>query len=96
MATVAKTRECKACGKPFESRDATYCSDECRNQTLKRPARPSCKAMMDLMAQHKLTNGDHNWTAIGRAMGTTSKTAHIWAEQYGLVPVKFYIGKVFY
>jgi hypothetical protein len=51
--------------------------------------------MMDIMARHKVGD-DYNWTAIGRELKTTSKTAHIWAEQYGLIPVKFYLGKVFY
>ena len=89
---------CKVCNRPFDSKrvKAVYCGDDCRNKALKRPERPTCKKLMDVMADHEDEEGEVNWTAVGREFGTTSKTAHIWAEQYGLIAVKFYIGKVFY
>lgn len=93
------TREltCKGCGHTFATEtDVSYCSDECRNKKLKRPERPTCKRMMDVIAKHTDASGKVSWSAVGREFNTTSKTAHIWAEQYGLVEVKFYIGKVFY
>jgi len=47
---------------------------------------------MDEMKKHK----EPNWSAIGKKFNITGRTAHIWAEQYGLVPVKYYLGKNFY
>lgn len=87
---------CKHCKNPFEKRpDAIYCSPECEAKGRKRPERPVCRRLMDVMEQNKKGN-DYNWSVIGRVYNTSPRTVRIWAEQYGLVPVKLYTGKTFY
>lgn len=46
--------------------------------------RPDRERLIDLMDEHRFSNGSVNFASLGRAMGRSDKTARRWVEQAGL------------